>query len=174
MRICIYLQIYVSGYHFIPRCMHNRMPVLVQLLNSIDPSVSRAKIQRTCEFAYDSLMAKKHSDQIFVNFPSTARLSYAILTAARDVRKFKKRRCRQLFLFLSLGMRDKFLSSMRILHARCFRQKLISELIHRYIFGERYISRSRSSLARREKELADMDFENSDILSALSRNFAHP
>lgn len=73
------------------------------------------------------------------------RLSYAVLTAVRDVRKFRKRRYRQLFSFYLSLSRDAinfFFSSMKILHARCSRRKLISELIHRYIFGKRYISRS--------------------------------
>lgn len=129
----------------------DRIPVLVELL--FDRSFRFSRQDSSIHEFARLLNAKKHSDQIFVNFPSTERLSHAILTVARDVRKFRKRKCRHLFLFLSL-------SECAINFHREFHM-FSSEIYCRinssiYIFDERYISRSINlSRACREKELAD-------------------
>lgn len=97
------------------------------------PDFSTVRFHSSRQDPCDSLILKNPSDRIFVNFPPTAWSTCAALTTTRDVRKFRKRKCRR----SSLGMRDKFLSSSGNLHTRKISslKNLLAcrELIHRHV-----------------------------------------
>lgn len=104
LRICIYLQIYVSEYYLLPRCMQSDARSSRIIFRSILPFL--ASRSNAYANSYDSLMLKNIATKFSWSFHRRRVCLMQFWQRLAMYENLGKESVATFFLFLSLGMRD--------------------------------------------------------------------